>query len=122
MEAHGNYELSKKPLPLMWVYTYKFDADSYLLSFKARIVARGDLKKTYEETYATTLAAHVFRAAMEISAIYEYKIRQYDFVATYTNATLPRPLVAYLPDGFRASGFFLLIKKALYGLPESALL
>ena len=31
------------PLPLMWVFTYKFDQDGYLLKYKARLVARGDL-------------------------------------------------------------------------------
>jgi hypothetical protein len=33
----------KKPLLLMWVFTYKFDQDRYLLKYKARLVARGDL-------------------------------------------------------------------------------
>jgi hypothetical protein len=32
-----------KPLPLMWVFTYKFDVDGYLLKYKARLVVRGDL-------------------------------------------------------------------------------
>ena len=30
-------------LPLMWVFTYKFDEDSYLYKYKARLVVRGDL-------------------------------------------------------------------------------
>jgi hypothetical protein len=30
-------------LPLMWVYTNKFDEDSYFLKAKARLVVRGDL-------------------------------------------------------------------------------
>lgn len=80
-----------------------------------------DTKKN-EETYATTLAAQVFRAAMAISAVNEYKIRQYDIVAAYTNAEIPKSIIAYLPDGFQATGFFLLIKRALYGLPQSELL
>jgi hypothetical protein len=31
-------------LPLLWVFTYKFDTDSYLLKYKARICVRGDLQ------------------------------------------------------------------------------
>jgi hypothetical protein len=30
-------------LPLMWVFSYKFNQDRYLLKHKARLVARGDL-------------------------------------------------------------------------------
>ncbi|KAI0995092.1 hypothetical protein K3495_g13089 [Podosphaera aphanis] len=82
----------------------------------------GDLQNSSEDTYATTLAAQVFRAVIAISAAYELKIRQYDIVAAYSNADLTQPLIASLPDGFQKDGFVLLIKKALYGLPESALL
>ena len=44
----------------------QLDANGYLLSFKARLVARGDLQSTTDETYAATLAAQVFRATMAI--------------------------------------------------------
>ena len=45
------------PLLVMWVFTYKFDEDGYLLKHKARLVVQGDLQTLEEETYATTLAA-----------------------------------------------------------------
>jgi hypothetical protein len=47
-------------LPLMWVFTYKFDKDRYLYKFKARMVVRGDLQQDYGDTYAATLAAKIF--------------------------------------------------------------
>ena len=122
MQDNGLIEMNSKSLPLMWVYAYKFDADGYLSSFKARLVARGDLHKTTDETYATTLTAQVFRAIMVISAVYSHKIRQKDIVAAYTNADLPKPMLANLPEGFEKKDNYFLIKKALYGLPESALL
>ncbi|KAI1006666.1 hypothetical protein K3495_g1554 [Podosphaera aphanis] len=34
---------SMNPIPLRWVFTYKFDESGYLLKFKARICVRGDL-------------------------------------------------------------------------------
>jgi len=40
----------------MWVFTNKFNKDSYLLIEKARIVARGDLYIIDDDTYAATLA------------------------------------------------------------------
>jgi hypothetical protein len=49
---------TSKPLPLTWVFTYKFDKQGFLLKFKARICVRGDLQPLSEkETYAATLAA-----------------------------------------------------------------
>jgi len=40
----------------MWVYANKFDEDGFFTNFKAKLVARSDLYKTGEETYAITLA------------------------------------------------------------------
>jgi len=54
----------------MWVFTYKFDQDSYLLKHKARLVAQGDLQYTIEDTYAATLAAQTFRAVIAIVAAF----------------------------------------------------
>jgi hypothetical protein len=34
---------NEKLILLMWVYANKFDEDGFLTSFKARLVARGDL-------------------------------------------------------------------------------
>ena len=46
----GTFEYTSIPktddtesLLVMWVFTYKFDEDRYLLKHKARLVARGDL-------------------------------------------------------------------------------
>ena len=41
-EATGNFVI-----PVMWVFTYKFDTDGYLDKFKARLVVRGDLQPIY---------------------------------------------------------------------------
>jgi hypothetical protein len=34
---------NKKLILLIWVYTNKFDEDRFLTSFKAKLVAKGDL-------------------------------------------------------------------------------
>ena len=44
----------------MWVFTYKFNEDGYLLKYKARLVVCGDLQEKYGDTYAATLAARLF--------------------------------------------------------------
>jgi hypothetical protein len=40
-EAHKKGVAEGEILPLMWVFTYKFDEDSYLTKFKTRLVVRG---------------------------------------------------------------------------------
>ena len=48
-----------KLLPLMWVFTYKFDDDDYLIKYKAQIIARDNLQQSsiHQNIYAATLAA-----------------------------------------------------------------
>jgi hypothetical protein len=48
---------NEKLVLLIWVYANKFDKDGFLTNFKAKLVARGDLCKTEEETYTTILVA-----------------------------------------------------------------
>jgi hypothetical protein len=60
-------------VPLMWVFTYKFDEDGYLLKYKARLVVRGDLQEQYGDTYAATLAARLFRALMALTCAFSLK-------------------------------------------------
>ena len=50
----------QEPLLLMWVFTYKFDQDGYLIKYKAQLVAREDLQYTIEDIYTTTLIAQIF--------------------------------------------------------------
>ena len=53
-KKHTNDE---KLVLLMWVYANKFDENGFFINFKAKLVTRGDLYKTEEETYAITLVA-----------------------------------------------------------------
>jgi Reverse transcriptase (RNA-dependent DNA polymerase) len=76
------------PLPLLWVFKYKFDTDGYLTKFKARLCVRGDLQSTEQDTYAATLAARTFRALMAIAAAFDLEIRQYDAVHAFINSKL----------------------------------
>ena len=110
------------PLPLMWVFTYKFDQDGYLLKHKARLVARGDLQYTAEDTYAATLAAQTFRAVMAIVAAFDLETRQYDAVNAFANAMLTTPIVCQCAEGYERPDHVLWVQRALYGLKTSPLL
>ena len=95
-QAHG-------PLPLTWVWKYKFDEDGYLSKHKARLCVRGDLEKLpdTEETFAATLAARVFGALMAIAAYFDLELQQLDTISAFTHSVLRRKLYVRLPDGFR---------------------
>lgn len=110
-------EASKEsPIPLMWVFTYKFDDEGYLIKEKARLVARGDLQFTQEETYAATLAAQIFRVFIAIVAIFGLYTRQYNAVNAFANAKNRTPVLGYMPEGYYKPGFILWILNALYRL------
>ena len=119
-------EVSDRPLPLKWVWTYKFDQDGYFIKCKARIVVRGDLQEvnTLQSTYAATLAARSFRTAMAIAAQFDLEIMQYDVVGAFLNAliTSSNPVICDMPDGFKRHGYSVKLNRALYGLKESPLL
>ena len=46
----------QQPLPLIWVFTYKYNSNSCLTKYKARLVVHGDLQSIEEEMYTATLA------------------------------------------------------------------
>jgi hypothetical protein len=101
-------------VPLMWVFTYKFDEDGYLLKYQARLVVHGDLQEQYGDTYAATLAARLFRALMALTCAFSLKAMQYDVPNAFLNALLDRTLYVRTLDGQT-----LRLLRALYGLKEA---
>lgn len=58
------------------------------MSYKARLVVRGDLQTTRSETTATTLAARDFRAFIATIAFFGLEMLQFDIINAFINATL----------------------------------
>lgn len=123
------------PLPLRWVFTYKFDQDGYLQRCKARVCVRGDLQDDDGEleTYAATLAAKTFRVIMATAARFDLDVRQFDVSSAflYSDLKSDQPVHVLLPKGYVELGFLrpgetstmiAKLEKALYGLRESPLL
>ena len=110
-------------LPLMWVFTYKFDEDGYLYKYKARLCVRGDLQETWGDTYAATLAIKVFRSLIAIAAAFGLEMFQFDALNAFLNAKLPQKMYCRTPEGFTTEyGELLELQRALYGLREAPLL
>ncbi|KAI0991690.1 hypothetical protein K3495_g16497, partial [Podosphaera aphanis] len=111
---------SMAPIPLRWVFTYKFDEAGYLLKFKARICVRGDLQpKTEEDNYASTLAFQVFRILMAIVAYFDLETLQVDAVNAFCNSPLDEEIYLHNPPGFGCNGHVLRLLRGLYGLRKS---
>jgi F0F1-type ATP synthase delta subunit len=113
---------NKKLVLLIWVYANKFDEDGFLTNFKAKLVTRGDLYKTEEETYTTTLAAQTFRAIAALIAAFDLETRQYNTIMEFVNTKFKKPILMQCPAGFTKPGFYLLALRALYGFTFSPLL
>ena len=119
---HRQAANGSKPLPLLWVFSYKLDKDGYLLKYKARLCVRGDLQITFADTYAATLAARTFRALMALSAAFNLEIRQYDAINAFVNSKLDEEIFCECPDGFERPGKIIQLQRAFYGLRQSPLL
>ena len=106
----------KRIIPLKWVFTYKLDEDGYLIKFKARICARGDLQAvTSEETRAATLATRIFRTMMALVAAFDLETDQLDAVNAFLNSPLNEEEYVYMPPGMSTPGKVWRLYKALYG-------
>jgi hypothetical protein len=111
-------------IPLMWVFTYKFDDNGYLVKYKARLVVRGDLQRysIHDETYAATLASKTFRALMAITAYFDLDTEQLDAINAFTNSRIDEEVYVRCADGYEEQGKCWKLNRALYGLRRSPLL
>jgi IS30 family transposase len=122
LETRGTFKAVLRPrnvevIPVIWVFTYKFDTDGYLTKYKARLCVRGDLQQlTLQDTYAATLAARVFRTLMAIAAAFDLESEQWDAINAFINSLLDETVYIEFPDGFQQEGMVLLVLRALYGL------
>ena len=81
---------------------------------------RGDLQESiYEDTYAATLAAKVFRALAAVIAAFDLDVWQGDAVNGFANSLIDETIYIKCPDGFTIKGKCLLLRRALYGLRRS---
>lgn len=114
-------------IPTMWVYTYKFDKNGYLVKYKSRLVARGDMQRRMQDTYAATFAAKIFRSLIALIAAYDLETRQFDAVNAFANSPIDEITYCKPPEGWKvASGdepnVLLLLLRALYGLKQAPVL
>jgi hypothetical protein len=106
-------------IPIMLIFKYKFDENGFLIKYKARLVARGDMQHTNQDTYAATLAARIFRALMALTAAFNLETRQFDAMNAFVNSLIDEPTYCRPPEGWPYEVGILLLKRALYELKQS---
>ena len=73
-----------------------------------------------QDTFITTLAAHLFRALMAIITTFDLETRQFDAVNAFANSPIDEPTYCKLPAGWEGDqSLLLLLQQALYRLKQS---
>ena len=103
-------------IPTRFVYKRKPDR------YKARVVAKGFLQSPWDigETYSSVAKLSTVRALLSKAAIADYNIRQLDIGNAYLCADVQEDVFCSPPEGRERPGYVMYLKKALYGLKNSA--
>jgi hypothetical protein len=114
-------EVSKEKviIPIMLIFKYKFDENGFLIKYKARLMTRGDMQHTNQNTYAVTLATRIFRALMTLTAAFNLETRQFDAMNAFVNSLIDEPTYCRSSENWSYEIEILLLKRALYELKQS---
>lgn len=112
----------KKTIHTKWVFTIKGDG-----TYKARLVARGDLQdsSTYNETHSPTLRPEIARTILSQNASLHWYFKQFDFKTAYLNSQLNTEIYIHPPQGYLkqntdpAKRVIYQLKRGLYGLKQA---
>lgn len=105
------------------MFTYKCDADDYLIKHKARLIVRNDLQKLNDQdVYAATLTFKMFRTLVALMAAFKLETRQLNAVNAFLNVHNDEIVYCYLLDDYKQPKKMMKVLKALYGQRKSPLL
>ena len=127
IESIGQLEVVDRPIgehiiPVLELFTVKYDNINSSTIPKCRIVARGDLQAKKDDMYSPVASAVAFRVFMIFSRCFDGKMKQLDVSGAFLYGRLKRPVYLELPQGHpRKTGTAKVWKSlsAVYGLCES---
>jgi transposase InsO family protein len=130
--GRGTWEVVDRPknrkvISSKWVFALKRDESGVVVRKKARFVARGFSQVPgvdYGESYAPVVEPAVLRLCMAYAAKLGKKMRMIDFKCAFLNGILMEIIYLEQPKGYEEGDpetKVLLLKKAIYGLVQSAL-
>ncbi|THH17351.1 hypothetical protein EUX98_g9147 [Antrodiella citrinella] len=110
-----------------WVYRFKLDANSKIIRYKARLVARGFTQKPgvdFDETFAPVAKIESSRLLLALAASLNWEIDVVDVDSAFLNSDMPDDPQIFVrqPEGYVVEGKEHMVwhlLKALYGLKQS---
>ena len=112
-------------LPLLEMFSIKYDALSGLLLPKSRFCIRGDKEKSEDGRkvglYSPVVSTDVIRTLFCIVVLFALKIRQMDIRTAFLNGSTPKTYYVQLPLGhpLRKRGYVWASDVSVYGLRDS---
>jgi len=111
----------KKTVGSQIVFKEKLDGHGNQVKFKACIVAKGFSQvpgEDFTETFSSVVKFNTLRILLTLATFMDYEIHQVDVVAAYLRGNLDEEIYMRVPDRVEklGSGYFWLLKKALYSL------
>jgi hypothetical protein len=116
--------LTKKALPVKWVYKVKMKDDGEIERFKARLVTKG-FKQVYgvdyTEVYAPVSKYSTLRYLLSVAVDRDLIVHQMDVSTAFLHGKLDEEVYIQQPEGFVVGGPDVVCKlhKALYGLKQA---
>jgi hypothetical protein len=129
LEELGTFEevpissITKRPIPVKWVFKVKRDASGQVSKYKSRLVVCGNCqeKSENEMNYAPVIRRETMRYLLHLAVNGKLPIRQADVSNAFCQSAIDRDDI-YVSDipGFECSpGHVRRIRRSLYGLRQS---
>ena len=92
-----------KPIGCKWVFKKKTNMEGKVVTYKARLMAKGYCKKQgvdYDETFSPVAMLKSIRILLAITAHYDYEIWKMDVKTTFLNGNLSEDVYMTSSEGF----------------------
>ena len=127
IKENDTWDIVDKPVdePIIksrWVFALKDYEEKVENKYKARLVAKGyDQEKNTQTDYAPVAKLSTLRALLALGLDYKFDFHQMDVSTAFLHGELDKPVYLRPPKGLEIpKGKVLKLKKALYGLRQSA--
>lgn len=129
MENNGTWVVTdlpkgKKAIGSKWVYKIKYNSDSTVERYKARLVILGNNQVEgldYKETFAPVAKMVTVRTVLSVAAAKKWEMHQMDVHNAFLHGDLAEEVYMKMPPGFRTSQSTKVchLQKSLYGLRQA---